>query len=287
MTSSIRKQRFIDYTLNNKFSHAYIFEVDNYDEDYSFVLDFVKMLFCGNKNMSEMNCGKCNICELIDNGNFPDLFVIKPNGNEIKKEQLISLEMEFSNTSVVSKNKIYIILEAEKMNRHASNSILKFIEEPRDNVYGILVTKNKYKLLPTIISRCLYFNIRDDQKYSFEDNYYEKFVSNLVNTDNLFINYDSLIEYFYDKEKDENEESKAKKSFSKKKIVNFFNNLIVYLLDYYNGNVENKHLDKMYKNKVFEYIYVIQECLLDLEFNLNYKLWFDNLFCRLNGGKYD
>ncbi|MBQ6477232.1 MAG: hypothetical protein IJI43_02215 [Bacilli bacterium] len=282
----IRKQNFIDYVDNKRFSHAYIFEVDNYEEDYSFILDFVKVLFCEDKSFSQVNCDKCNICNLIDEGVYPDLYIVRPDGNEIKKEQLINLELEFSNTSILSKNKVYIILEAEKMNKYSSNAILKFVEEPRDNVYGILVTKNKYKLLPTIISRCLYFNIREDQKYVFEDNYYEDFLSYLVNPDNLFVNYDSITEYFYEKEKEENEES-SRRSFNKKKIMGFFNNLNLYMLDYYNGNVEDKCLSMINKDKIIEYISIIESCLSDLEFNLNYKLWFDNLFCRLIGGNYD
>lgn len=282
MTYSIRKQHFIDYLDNKRFSHAYLFEVGNYEDDLSFILQFVKMIFCDNNSFDNLDCNNCNICQLIDENNFPDLYIIRPDGNEIKKEQLLNLEMEFSNTSVLSKFKVYIILEAEKMNNYSSNSILKFIEEPRDNVVGILVTKNKYKLLPTIISRCLYFNINDNTKYNFEDDYYKTFISYLVNIDDLFINYDDIIEYFYEKS-----DSDVKKSFDKKRIMRFFNNINLYLMEYYNSNIVDTDLDKINKNNIIKYVSIIQDCLIDLEFNLNYKLWFDNLFCLLEGGNYD
>ena len=285
MTYSIRKQNFIDYLDHNMFSHAYLFEVGNYEEDYSFILDFVKMLFCNNNNkFNKLDCDKCNICSLINQEMFPDLYIIRPDGNEIKKEQLLNLEKEFSNTSIVSNYKICIILEAEKMNISAANSILKFIEEPEDNIFNILVTKNKYKLLPTIVSRCLYFNIRDNEKYNFEDDYYVTFISYLKDNDQLFLNYDSIIDYFYEKD-DESEEKKANKTFNKKKIFCFFNNLNLYLFDYYNGDLK-ENID-INKNKIIDYISIIQKSLFELEYNINYKLWFDDLFCKLIGGNYD
>ena len=285
MTYSIRKQNFIDYLDHNMFSHAYLFEVGNYEEDYSFILDFVKMLFCNNNNkFNKLDCDKCNICSLINQEMFPDLYIIRPDGNEIKKEQLLNLEKEFSNTSIVSNYKICIILEAEKMNISAANSILKFIEEPEDNIFNILVTKNKYKLLPTIVSRCLYFNIRDNEKYNFADDYYVTFISYLKDNDQLFLNYDSIIDYFYEKD-DESEEKKTNKTFNKKKIFCFFNNLNLYLFDYYNGDLK-ENID-INKNKIIDYISVIQKSLFELEYNINYKLWFDDLFCKLIGGNYD
>ena len=289
MTYSIRKQNFIDYLDHNMFSHAYLFEVGNYDKDYKFILEFVKLLFCKDKKFNELNCNDCNICNLIDEEKFPDLYIVRAEGNEIKKEQLINLESEFSNTSIVSDKKVYIILEADKMNNYASNSILKFLEEPNENVIGILVTKNKYRLLPTIISRCLYFNIREDQNYEFDDDYYLEFVKKLVNLDDLFICYEEINNYFYDLEdKDENDEDKkSRRVYNKKKIFNFFNNLNIYLLDYYNGNVSNEDLDKIDKDKLLNYINIIQDSLFDLEYNLNYKLWFDSLFSKLIGGNYD
>ena len=66
MTYSIRKQNFINYLDNNMFSHAYLFEVSNYDDDYSFILKFVKLLFCNNNKFSELDCNKCNICGIMN-----------------------------------------------------------------------------------------------------------------------------------------------------------------------------------------------------------------------------
>ena len=50
--------------------------------------------------------------------------------------------------------KVMIIWMAEKMNIDCSNKLLKFIEEPPEETYVILVTEDENKILPTIKSRC-------------------------------------------------------------------------------------------------------------------------------------
>ena len=40
---------------HNKVSHAYLIEVDNYDDDYQCVLNFVKLILCN----KEKKCSSC------------------------------------------------------------------------------------------------------------------------------------------------------------------------------------------------------------------------------------
>ena len=52
------------------------------------------------------------------------------------------------------------------MNPQSQHSLLKFIEEPEEGIYGILCTTNISKILPTIISRCQIFNFKAlDDRY--------------------------------------------------------------------------------------------------------------------------
>ena len=51
-------------------------------------------------------------------------------------------------------DRIYIIKDCDKMNKQASNSLLKFLEEPVPGIIAILMTNHIGKLLDTIISRC-------------------------------------------------------------------------------------------------------------------------------------
>ena len=52
------------------------------------------------------------------------------------------------------------------MNVQTSNSILKFLEEPLDNIIAILMTNNVSSLLDTIISRCQYIRFNNNKKSS-------------------------------------------------------------------------------------------------------------------------
>ena len=54
------------------------------------------------------------------------------------------------------------------MNASASNSLLKFIEEPESGIYGILITNNRKKILPTIISRCVLISLKGNHKEEVE-----------------------------------------------------------------------------------------------------------------------
>ena len=285
--NSVVKQNFINYIdnviLNNKVSHAYLIEVNNYDEDYNTVLEFVKLILCSKKNKSidKLNCNDCNICELIDNNTYPDLYTIEPDGNFIKKEQIIKLENEFSNYSLLDNKRIYIIREADKMNDYSANTILKFLEEPNRDIIAILLTTNRYKIIDTILSRCQLISLKNSYNV-LDTNKFELILNNMINIDDLFVNYDDIVNTLF-----MGEDNKINKSVVRK----YFIDLSVLFIDYYNGNNNlsdniNELLNKISKKKVFEYVCIIENELSKLDFNVNTKLWLDMLFSKFidNGG---
>ena len=95
MLDDYKEKQDIAYSLvvnavkRERLSHAYLIEVDNYDDDYQCILDFVKLILCGrnDKNSKCLNCGNCNICSQIDSGNYVDLKIIEPDGNLIRKNK--------------------------------------------------------------------------------------------------------------------------------------------------------------------------------------------------------
>ncbi len=139
---------------NSNISHAYIIETNNYNRGYDFALAFAKSLLCPEKYINNELCGNCTQCDQIEDNNNTELEIIEPEGMWIKKEQLNTLQKNFSTKSLVTQRKVYIINQAEKMNESAANSILKFLEEPENNIVAILVVDNAELLLDTISSRC-------------------------------------------------------------------------------------------------------------------------------------
>lgn len=152
-------QPVIYQILNNaikkdKISHAYLFETRGFSHGLDLALAFAKSLLCPSKYTDNTNCGNCTQCKTIDNGNFTEIKIINPIGLTIKKEQLIELQEEFSKKALIGTKKIYIINNAECLNSASANSILKFLEEPEENIIAILITDNANQIINTILSRC-------------------------------------------------------------------------------------------------------------------------------------
>lgn len=131
---------------NNKLVQAYLF-VSN---DKSFLLDYA---IAFSKKLITENYDE-KICNMIDNNNYPELKIIEPTNNIIKKEQLLDLQQSFQVKPTLGDKLVYIICGADKLHVSSANTILKFLEEPSENIVAILLTDNLNKVLPTIKSRC-------------------------------------------------------------------------------------------------------------------------------------
>lgn len=158
---------------NDTLSHAYIFETSGYYKSFEFIMAIIKSILCPKKKLNKQNCGKCSQCEVIESGNFPEIKMIKPEGMWIKKEQLKELQREFNEKAIIGNKKIYIINGAEKLNKASANSILKFLEEPDNNIIAVLLTENIYEVLETIRSRCQVLKLKES-KINDEENEIKK-----------------------------------------------------------------------------------------------------------------
>ncbi|KGX85459.1 DNA polymerase III subunit delta' [Pontibacillus litoralis] len=144
LTNSIQKDRV---------AHAYLFQGSKGTGKLSVSLLFAKSFLCTNRNGVEP-CQECKNCIRIESGNHPDVHLIQPEGQSIKKEQILHLQKEFTYTGLESNQKVYIIENAEKMTTNAANRLLKFLEEPSKETVAMLLTENGQSLLDTIRSRC-------------------------------------------------------------------------------------------------------------------------------------
>lgn len=156
----------------NEHSHAYIIETNSYLDGMGLAIAFAKALFCVNVENTQ------KIIDMIDNNDFPELKMINPEGLIIKKEEIDDLQYDFSKKPIYSDKKIYIINNADRLNKSAANSILKFLEEPEQDIVAILITENIYNMLSTIISRCQIISLIGINKLE-SSNFEEKLLSNL------------------------------------------------------------------------------------------------------------
>ena len=282
----------------NKYSHAYIFETNGNKDALSLALSFSKYLLCPKKYSNNKKCVDCTQCNRIDKNEFTELKIIYPDGMWIKKEQLIELKNEFKNKSIEADKKVYIISDASKLNESSSNSLLKFLEEPEDNIIAILLVDNVHQLLDTIISRCQIISIKNknlnndiksnlsnyDEELDIDEiivdtikftNYLEKNrIITLLNTKKLFMN----------------------KFTEKQKIILFFEIMTLYYKDIINIKLNRKrsffqddYMITIAKNNNLNQLNKKINIILNLKekiyVNVNLNLLVDKLIIEVGGVK--
>ena len=243
----------------NKLAHAFLLETNDIKKCHDDLIKFIKII-CKKDEDS-------NVDYLIDNGNFPGLMDIFPDGTQIKKVQVKEIMDRFSSIPVFSDYNIYIINECEVLNVASANSLLKFLEEPTDNIIGFYITSNKMNVISTIRSRCQEYSAYYEVKNDYSD-YLEKiesYFNNVYKNNNAILyNKEEGIKYFEDR----------------KEWINYFNNVIVLFYDVLTGKKVNINLDllKDFDNeKLIKLIDLIQTILKYLQSNGNIELILDKL----------
>jgi DNA polymerase-3 subunit delta' len=82
--------------------------------------------------------------------------------NPIKKEEITNIINQFQLSSYGNSAKLYVIKSIENTSIQAINALLKFLEEPLDNTYAILTTRNLNGVIATIKSRCQIFILKSN-----------------------------------------------------------------------------------------------------------------------------
>lgn len=132
---------------------AYLFSGEQGIGKETVAFYFANLILCENST-DVTPCGECRACRKIKNGNHPDLRIVRPDGAQIKIDQMRNIQQQIVYQPLEGPRKIYIIANAEKMNDSAANSLLKTLEEPPAASTIILLTENLKTILPTIRSRC-------------------------------------------------------------------------------------------------------------------------------------
>ncbi len=168
-----------DAVKTGRAAHAYIFDGEKGMGKRTLAGIFAKALLCEepleNRDDAEP-CGHCHSCIMAESGSHPDIITLVP-----EKESSIGVDdirSQVVNDVVIkpycSSRKIYIIPDADLMTEAAENALLKTLEEPPSYAVILILSENKYKLLPTILSRAVCFSLRgadiDRIKRYFRDN---------------------------------------------------------------------------------------------------------------------
>ena len=104
-------------------------------------------------------CGVCTACTEIDGDRFIDYIELDAASNRSIDEIRDLIERAAYKPSV-GRYKVFMIDEAHQLTKDAFNALLKTLEEPPEYLKFVLATTDPEKMLPTVLSRCLQFNLR-------------------------------------------------------------------------------------------------------------------------------
>ena len=209
------------------------------------------------------------------------------------------MQQEFSKKAITGNKKIYIITEADKLNPASANSILKFLEEPEENIIAILMVENKYQLLDTIVSRCQIISLLNNPLENLNTTY-EK-ISNIINNENIDEEkLDKIISFvnYYEKHRVDtilNTHKLWHQHFQDKEIISdAFEIMSLYYMDAlnlacgYHLNIFDKYESNLKEitnkndiDKLIEKINVILKLKDLIKYNVNTSLLMDKLILEL------
>ncbi len=160
------KKHLQNAILMGKVSHAYIISGEKESGKMMLAEAFAQTLLCDErvkkKTSGQDACEECHSCKQARNHNHPDIRYVTH-----EKPSTISVEdirQQINNDIVIkpyaSPYKIYIVDEAEKMNKAAQNALLKTMEEPPEYAVLFLLTTNASGFLQTIQSRCVTLELK-------------------------------------------------------------------------------------------------------------------------------
>ena len=263
MTDVFCEQRkffdFIDKQISShRLSHAFCIETNNYERTNVLVTELCKRI---------INSSDESVNFLIDNNKYPDIVFISPDGDFIKKNQLLSIRNDFAETSILNGKKIYIISDVTSLNSSSANTILKFLEEPSPDVYAILLCSSRYKVIETVISRCQILSLDVVDSNNLVKNDDEKFMliqiaDIILSGYSAFLKYSDLVLFFDDR----------------RNCIELFKKLELYFFDLYKSDCCDRNIEK---SKLLLLISLFEEYFNRLKYNLNFKLFFDDFIIRV------
>lgn len=127
-------------------------------------------LLCGDESLAahDSACGRCQSCRLMASGNHPDFHRVDrelrknhPDRSvRVSKGLFLPVDLirhfliqPMANRPALSRRRVFVLCEAERMNEQAQNAMLKTLEEPPGAACIVLLTASADRLLPTIRSR--------------------------------------------------------------------------------------------------------------------------------------
>ena len=153
------RQALTNALENQRLHHAYLFTGTRGVGKTTIARIFSKSLNCESKGITAYPCGECAACQEIDGGRFIDLIEVDAaSRTKVEDTREILENVQYAPTR--GRFKVYLIDEVHMLSTSSFNALLKTLEEPPEHVKFLLATTDPQRLPPTILSRCLQFNLK-------------------------------------------------------------------------------------------------------------------------------
>ncbi|XVJ69200.1 MAG: DNA polymerase III subunit gamma/tau [Rhizobacter sp.] len=156
-------QALANALTQQRLHHAYLFTGTRGVGKTTVSRILAKSLNCtgadGQGNITATPCGVCDACRDIDAGRFVDYVELDAASNR-GVDEISQLLDQAVYKPVMGRFKVYMIDEVHMLSNTAFNAMLKTLEEPPDYLKFVLATTDPQKVPPTVLSRCLQFNLR-------------------------------------------------------------------------------------------------------------------------------
>jgi DNA polymerase-3 subunit gamma/tau len=156
-------QALANALTQQRLHHAYLFTGTRGVGKTTVSRILAKALNCtgpdGTGGITAQPCGRCDACREIDAGRFVDYVELDAASNR-GVDEITQLLDQAVYKPVLGRFKVYMIDEVHMLSNHAFNAMLKTLEEPPEYLKFVLATTDPQKVPPTVLSRCLQFNLR-------------------------------------------------------------------------------------------------------------------------------
>jgi len=147
----------------NRLHHAYLFTGTRGIGKTTVSRILAKSLNCtgadGTGGITAQPCGQCQACREIDADRYIDYIELDAASNR-SIDEIRDLIERAAYKPGIGRFKVFMIDEAHQLTKDAFNALLKTLEEPPEYLKFVLATTDPEKMLPTVLSRCLQFNLR-------------------------------------------------------------------------------------------------------------------------------